>query len=286
MVSDKHNNHPQASEARYDLSDRELQSLAERFLHEAQDKGESLGTSNGAVIYEIDVNSEYANIGRCLERIIFGATFENNNSEVLSREYGPYEDQSSFFVLFDEKKRKPVGVLRYIKNGPNGLKTLNDISVEPLCLSTEDVLTRHKVQDLDKCWDVGTLGVLTEYRGKFIKKHWNAIMLYRALYKSAVSNGVEHMFTVMDERAYSGMKILGIPFETILDSEGFPYIGSDVSYALHGEVGAFFTAMDKRLSDLKDRHFFKSYLLRRAMTRLMLGKTIDKAISINDPVKT
>ena len=44
--------------------------------------------------------------------------------------------------------------------------------------------------------------------------------------------------------------------------------------------------MDSRLSDLKDRHFFKSYLLRRAMARLMLGNAIDKAININEPVKT
>lgn len=261
--------------ARYDISSEQLQDLSARFL-ETQPK---LPDSAGFVGYTIEADSQYSNIGRALEHEVFLEAF-GNDAELLEAEYGPYESASKFFVVFSAADKRPAGVLRVIENSEEGLKTLNDIEHEPLNLPIDSVMEAHNIESLDDCWDIGTLAVLPEYRGKGLKSHWAAIMLYRAMYTSAMEQGVKHMVTIMDKRAHKGMQIMGIPLKPIMDSESFSYLDSAVSTALHGDIPTFYDEMAQHLEKLKDEHYFKSFGLRRAMGRLMLGNHIDKAIKL------
>ena len=120
-------------------------------------------SSRRFVCYPLPGTGRFADLGRTIELEVFGDVFGNDRAE-LEGEYGPYEEASRFFVVMDQRRRRAAGVLRVIENSPVGLKTLRDIAGGPLRIPQAEVLARHGIGDLDRCWDVGTLAVRPEYR--------------------------------------------------------------------------------------------------------------------------
>jgi hypothetical protein len=137
-------------------------------------------SSRRFVCYPLSGTGRFADLGRTVELEVFGETFGNDRAE-MEQEYGPYEDASRFFVVMDQRRRRPAGVLRVIGNSAVGLKTLRDIAGEPLRISQAEVQARHAVADLDRCWDVGTLAVRPEYRRSATRRRTVSLLLYRAL---------------------------------------------------------------------------------------------------------
>ena len=192
-------------------------------------------SSHRFVCYSLSGTGRFADLGRTVELDVFGAVFGSDRAE-MDREYGPYEDASRFFVVMDQRRRQPAGVLRVIGNSAIGLKTLNDIAGEPLRISPAEVQEQHGIADLDRCWDVGTLAVLPEYRR--IGGRTVSLLLYRALYLHARRQEVEHVVTIMDGHAHRVLLALGVPFVPICGSEPFDYMGTPCT-ALYGYVPGF-----------------------------------------------
>lgn len=198
--------------------------------------------------HEVVGMSPFAPLGRTLECEIFQERF-GNDVAVMTREYRQYEQASRFFILVDQTSQMPVGVIRVIRSSPAGLKTLNDIAGPPLNIPTHDFLTAYKA-DLSSCWDVGTLAVAPAYRGRSTRYLASAI-LYRALYAAAADQSVNHLVSIVDGRARKGLDLLGVPFEPILGSTPFDYLGSEQSTALVGYVPGMPEVMTAHLAALK-----------------------------------
>jgi hypothetical protein len=158
--------------------------------------------------------------------------FFGNDPAFMSAEYGPYEQHSSFFLVVDRERMQPAGALRVIANSDRGLKSLNDIALPPLSISLEKVIHHHRIEDLDKCWDVGTVAVRKEYRGKS-SDHLVSTLLYGMLRSEAQRQGMEHFVAILDTHAYRQLvQMIGAPFVPIADSEPFEYLGSPSSNAV------------------------------------------------------
>lgn len=247
---------PTTPERRYDLTFEEASQLTQQLVNERPPNGD-----DRHVCYRLG-DDEYANIGRYVEREVFEAHF-GNDSEEMQTEYGPYEQNSTFFLTVDREKMIPTGVLRVIKNSPVGLKTLNDLEAIDPQFSIEDTKQFHKIDDLDECWDIGTVAVLPEYRSA---QGAISVQLYRGMYVSAMKEDVQHFVSIIDSAPLSKLTdYLGIPFVPLNDSQPFSYLGSESSQAVYGHVPDFYNKMNRR------RWTIKGILARKALARLVKG---------------
>jgi hypothetical protein len=262
---------PKASLVTYELPDDEVASLTDELL-EAQ----PAEPVNGHVCYRVPGTSIYANLGRKVEEQVFLEWF-NNNVPTMEQEYGPFEENSIFNIDIDVTRRTPAGVLRVIYDNGAGLKSFNDVKNGPPHIDTEEAMIFHGITDLAKCWDVGTLAVTKEYRGK-ASDQLVSTALYRALYSEAKDEEIEHFVSVLDKAAFKGLSLLGVPFKSLNGSDYFSYLGSDESIAVYGRVNEFFKDMTeyKRRLNFMKRHFLGPY-----MDRLMFGSGVPTVAEVD-----
>lgn len=258
--------HPQTT-GRYELHGNVAADLAEQLLtlHPPT-------SSHRFVCYELPGAGRFADLGREVELEVFGAVF-GDDREMLEREYGPYDRASRFFVVMDQRRRRAAGVLRVIENSAAGLKTVNDVT-GPLGVTEAEVRAHHGIDDLDRCWDVGTLAVRSEYRRSATRGRTVSLLLYRALYVHAVRAGVEHVVTVMDRHAHRVLLALGVPFVPVCDSGPFDYMGTPCT-ALHGLVARLCPEVEARSRRLRATSLPAWCLLAGSMRKLARGSGLD-----------
>jgi len=230
-------------------------------------------SSHRFVCYPLSGTGRFADLGRAVELEVFGAVF-GDDRETLEAEYGPYDHASRFFVVMDQRRRRPAGVLRVIENSAAGHKTLRDVTDGPLGIPEAEVRARHAIADLDRCWDVGTLPVRSDYRRSATRGRTVSLLLYRALYVSALRTGVEHFVTIMDRHAHRVLLALGAPFVPICESEPFDYMGSPCT-ALHGYVPGFIAELEAHRRRLRARHPLAWCLLSGSIRKLVHGRGLD-----------
>ena len=227
------------------------------------------------VTVEVDSGETYANLGRHIEREVFEAAF-GNTADAMIKEYAPYEASSSFFLSVDRAKARITGVLRVIKNSPNGFKTLDDLSKEPFNISKQEALSYHSIDNLDEVWDVGTVAVIPDYRSG---EGPVSIQLYRAMYLSAVNHSIEHLVSIIDEGPLKKMKeLLGIPFVPLAGAEPQPYLGSESSQPVYGYVPEFYEKMSRHEKTFKMRAASLVGLVGDALKRLVHGSADDSIV--------
>lgn len=250
----------------YEVSPDELSTLTRELLDE---RAANVPNTRQYVTIETNGSSKYANIGRQIERVVFEQAF-GNDAEQMRKEYGPYEEASTFFISIDRGLGKATGVLRVIGNSPQGLKTLNDVQNEPFAISTDEVAQRHRIVDFDKAWDVGTIAVLPECRSG---EGPVSVQLYRAMYKSALEHGIDHLVSIIDDKPLQKLKeYLAIPFVPLAGSQPKPYLGSEKSQAVYGYVPEFYKKMNRHMWTIK------GLLARNALNRLVKGSEDDSLI--------
>jgi hypothetical protein len=273
-----------ASEYRYDMSEDEVRFMTAALLQDRREKLPNGEFPDRYVCMEVDGRTQYANIGRQIEREVFEESFGNDASEMMT-EYGPYEEHSRFFITIDTQTATPTGVLRVIENSENGLKTLNDVQdpekvTESKVIPIEEVMRKHGIENLDKCDDVGTVAVPERFRGP--GNGGISIQLYRAWYVSAQNRGVEHVVSMIDKKPLSTLRnFLGIPFKPLAGrKDGVPYLGSGESYPVYGHVPDFYDKMNRgRLFDPR------KIMARKVLRRLMDGESIDHRLMLDDDYK-
>lgn len=228
----------------YSLTEDELRSLTHALLLAQPPRR----TDRRFVCYRIDSGSPFANIGRSIEREVFESKF-GNAADVMAAEYGPYDppQYSTFFLSIDHNAGNSAGVARMIHNSPAGMKTLNDLtgrcSPIPGEIETEHFQAHHGVVDLDSCWDHATLAVREQYRhaGSYAGL---SVQLHRASYISAIEFGIDHVVSILDERALTQIRdYLGVPFVPLCGTRGFRYLGSARSQAVYGYYPQFYQRM-------------------------------------------
>lgn len=137
-----------------------------------------------------------AELGRHIERVVFQEYF-GNSPELMAAEYAAYEPASVFFCVVDHRRRLPAGVMRVIRPGERGFKSLHDME-RGWERSLDDVLARTRLSlDPDRVWDVATLAVDAEYRGDKTNG-LISLALYQALATAALRAGVGWWVTILD----------------------------------------------------------------------------------------
>ena len=175
-----------------------------------------------------DARGELLESARQCEEDVFLQAF-GNTREQLEDEYGPYNDQSVFIAVADDSGHV-VGSCRLITPGPAGIKTLNDVSREPWGVDGERS-ARAAGADLERTWDIATLGVRPGYRGGSLMV---AIALYHGLMKGTRTNEVTTATAIMDAHAHRVLSSVGFAFPSLPGTKPAPYLGSESSIPCYG----------------------------------------------------
>ena len=234
----------------YEMSREDVYRLTSRLIEEKAYQGD-----DQYKCYRIEGFSEYSNLARQIERQVFEEKF-GNDAEEMEREYGPYEEASTFFLSVDVENAQPVGALRIIRNTADGLKTLNDLEANradlPFTITSRRAMLQHRIESLKECWDIGTVAVPKEYRHSALGADVS-IQLYRGMYVSAMQEEVKHFVSIIDDKAHAILtEFLGIPFVPLCDSEPFEYLGSKAIHATYGFVPDFYENMNRRRLSMSD----------------------------------
>lgn len=265
MSSAKREFESSPARARYDVSESDMSRHVSDFLQTAE---ESPATRVQCYLVEDDAMK---NVARTVERVVFEQSFGNDAAQMHDI-YGPYEEESTFFLSVDTVEQRPVGALRAVRHSEAGLMTFNTLPSEATDVEPEQIIEHYQMGSLDKVWDIGTVAVLPDYRrdGKGV-----SVQLYRAMYLAAMKNGIEHLTSIIDERPLETMtKYLGIPFEKMVGTQPFSYEGSAKSYAVHGYVPDFYPKMKRQSLTIR------GVLARKALWPLVFGKD-DAAIHLD-----
>lgn len=230
----------------YENTPEEACKLTQRLLGEY---AEHISEGCDSVVIMVSGDSEYANIGRYIEESVFMESFKNDPEE-MKMEYGPYEDESIFFLALDCENNKPIATVRVVENGH---KTLVDSAKEPFVVDIENAALLHGITDVKKVWDIGTAAKMSEY-AMDRKKALIVVELYRAMYAASLDKGIEHWVTIVDDDLYNMTKNrFGIPFVPLGGSEPGPYLGSVVSHAVYAHVPDFNEKMGEYMNNTKGR---------------------------------
>lgn len=233
--------------------------LVQQLLLDRPPKG-----SEQVVCYRFDGNDPEADIARSIEREVFEKAFQND-ANMMAEEYGPYEAGSTFFLAVDREASQPVGALRVIESTNDSLhdfKTLADLDDD----QRGQFSAHYGVDDLSKLWDIGTVGVVENYR-----KQAGPVsgLLYYAMYTAAMNKGVEHFVSVIYQPVYEKMrKFLGIPFEPLLDLPPEEYLGANSQF-VYGEARIFMDSVKK----MRRKYIFIKDV--REATAPLVGKEAD-----------
>jgi hypothetical protein len=183
-----------------------------------------------ALRLEFDVRGPMREAAKQCEADVFLKWYGNTRHE-LNAEYGPYRRSSVFLALIDAQDRV-VGTCRLILPGPAGLKTLTDLTKEPWGLDGVGSAMAAGL-DLDKTWDIATLGVRDGLSGY---GRMAAAALYHGLILATRANQVSSLVSILDERVRSLLRSLGVATHALPGAGTRPYLGSAASTPVYGHM--------------------------------------------------
>lgn len=173
-----------------DLPFEELREIAAAVADSAGNPIEPFG------LYGFAGASQESVLPRAVERNVFAEQF-GNSPELLAAEYGDYEPSTFFFCVIDHRRNLPVGSVRLLLPSLAGFKTLADIERvwgRPL----DATLQQSGIElDLTRMWDVATIAVDREYRGKVTQSLVSG-SLYQAICRGAYLAEVGWVIAVLD----------------------------------------------------------------------------------------
>lgn len=173
-----------------DLVQEELRELTTPVVEAAGNPDEPFG------VYVFTADQPESELARHVERTVFDEAF-GNPAELLDAEYGAYEGSTVFYTVIDHRRRLPAGMMRIILPSALGLKTFQVIE-DVWGVARDCVLERSGVTwDLDRAWDVTTLAVAADYRGKSTDG-LISLGLYQTLVRSALAGDARWLVTILD----------------------------------------------------------------------------------------
>jgi len=203
-----------------DQGDAERRDLARHLA--APDAGAPFG------VYAIGAGDPASALARHLECSVFLETF-GNSPELLAKEYGPYEEASVFFCVIDHLRHVPAGVMRVVVPSPAGCKTVDD--VEPVWGESLGAMAARTglAIDLARTWDIATLAVAPEYRGK-ATMGLVSMGLYQALALASPRCGIAWLLAILDVPVWRMIRWkLRMPMAPFDGVPARPYLGSPAS---------------------------------------------------------
>lgn len=262
-----------------DLVEEELRELATPVVEAAGNPAEAFG------VYVFTADQPESELARYVERTVFDETF-GNPRELLDAEYLPYEESTVFYTVIDHRRRLPAGMMRIILPSARGLKTLQVIE-DAWGVDVNGLLERTGLDwDLDLAWDVTTLAVAGEYRGKSTDG-LISLGLYQTLVRSALAGGARWFLTILDMKPLE--LIQTYTHDCFHEFEGLgprSYLDSPLSIPVYNDIPQWeprLLAADPAAHDLLFRGIGIEVALRPpswAPLLRMLGQTPDAPASV------
>ncbi len=208
--------------AELDLVREELRELAGPVIEAAGDPSEPFG------VYVFGAEAPESELARHVEREVFHETF-GNPGELLDAEYGPYEPSTVFYCVIDHRRRLPAGSMRMILPSERGLKTLRDLA-DVWGADLDAVIARTGTPwDPASVWDVATLAVDVDYRGKSTDG-LISMALYQTLVRSGVAGGARYLVTILDMKPLELIQACTLEcFQRFHEVEPLSYLDSPLS---------------------------------------------------------
>jgi len=219
------------------LDREELRELGGRVVAAAGRPSEPFG------VYAFAADAPESELARHVERDVFYEFF-NNTPELLDAEYGPYEASTLFVCALDHRRRLPAGAIRLVLPSPAGLKSLGD--VEPVWgQRIDDLLVRTSLRlDADRAWDVATLAVDSEYRGR-ATDGLVSLGLYQGVAQLALRCHVSWVVTILDLVVLNLLqRAMADPFQRFAGLEPMPYLDSPASLPVYCDLDAYFARLE------------------------------------------
>ena len=219
------------------LDREELRELGGRVVAAAGEPSQPFG------VYVFAADAPESELARHVEREVFYEYF-NNTPELLEAEYGPYEGSTLFVCALDHRRGLPAGAIRLVLPSPAGLKSLGD--VEPVWgHRIDDVLERTKLRlDADNAWDIATLAVDSEYRGR-ATDGLVSLGLYQGVAQLALRCHVKWVVTILDLVVLNLLQgVMAGPFERFVGLEPLPYLDSPASLPVYSDLDAYFARLE------------------------------------------
>jgi hypothetical protein len=213
-----------------------LRELGDRVVTAAGEPSEPFG------LYVFAADAPESELARHVEREVFYEYF-NNTPELLEAEYGPYEGSTLFVCAMDHRRRLPAGVIRLVLPSPAGLKSLGD--VEPVWgHRVDDVLERTNRRQADRVWDIATLAVDSEYRGR-ATDGLVSLGLYQGVAQLALRCDVKWVVTILDLVVLNLLQgVMADPFERFPGLEPLPYLDSPASLPVYSDLDTYFARLE------------------------------------------
>jgi hypothetical protein len=215
---------------------------------------EASGASQPFGLHVIPSTDPAAELGRAVEREVFGDVF-GNSPELLEAEYRPYEPASVFLCVLDHRRLVPTGAMRLILPSPHGLKSVVDIE-HIWRTRVEEVLDpTGRGFDRDRCWDIATLAVSKEYR-RAAAEGLSSAALYQAAVMIAQACNVRWYVAVLDVRVLRLISLtMGRPFTRFDGLEPAPYLDSAASLPAFVDLAAFEARLAENKPDIHELLF-------------------------------
>jgi hypothetical protein len=211
----------------------ELRELGGRIVAAAGQPSQPFG------VYAFAAHEPESELGRHVERKVFYEYF-GNTPDLLAAEYGPYEDSTLFLCALDHRRRQPAGAIRLVLPSPAGLKSLGDVDAV-WGQRVDDVLQRTNLQlDGDRVWDVATLAVDSEYRGRSTDG-LVSLALYQGVAQLALRCNVRWVVTILDLVVLNLLQdAMAHPFQSFSGVEPNRYLDSPASLPVYCDLDAYF----------------------------------------------
>jgi hypothetical protein len=219
------------------LDREELRELGGRVIAAAGRPSEPFG------VYAFAADAPESELARHVEREVFYEFF-NNTPELLEAEYGPYDRSTLFVCALDHRRRLPAGAIRLVLPSPAGLKSLDD--VEPVWgHRIHDVLERTSPRlEADRTWDVATLAVDSEYRGR-ATDGLVSLGMYQGVAQLALRCHVKWVVTILDLVVLNLLQgAMADPFQHFAGLEPLPYLDSPASLPVYCDLDAYFARLE------------------------------------------
>jgi len=240
--------------------------------------------------------NQMTNVGRWLETQTFDDSFKNN-AEVMAGLYGGVEHESGFLVVLDRKTMLPAGVMRIVGGESAYTMTLADAQNHVPLFSEQRLRNHYGVTGSpnETVWDVATMAVAKPYRGKIAGQTAVSGMLERMFVELGDKMQVDHVFTMLDRKAWKGLQLTGVPFRMLLGLDhSFPYYGSPATSAMYGWFPEFRASVAAQHKKLAEESFIRNLLsspkpgireaFKYAMRRRVAARVAGMAALGNDEV--
>jgi len=224
-----------------------------------------------------------AALARYVESSVFLEVF-GNTEELLEKEYEPYESASIFVCVVDHRRRCPAGMMRIMLPSSAGFKTFNDVA--PVWgVGADEMVARSGISlDPRATWDIASLAVAPEYRGK-AATGLVTLGLFQGLTTMAWNLGIDWFVTIFDAAVLRMIRWkLHMTFSCFTGVTAASYLGSPASvpaWCRLTDAKARFSEVDPGLHDM----LFEGVGLEAALRPLELGEAVERVAGISSAIR-